>query len=118
MRGDHEQLRRLGIVCAPVVRSRSRPAAGHMTPTSAWRYDSATCYARGSCRRMVTGSTPSDTTRALVGRTAELDRLAAAFDQAAAGRGGVVLFAGEPGIGKTRLASEFAQHAARRGARV
>lgn len=54
----------------------------------------------------------------LVGRAAEMDRLVAVLDEATAGRGGVVLLAGEPGIGKTRLASEFTRHAERRGARV
>src|SRR6266536_1913611 len=53
-----------------------------------------------------------------VGRAAELGRLVGLLDEAVAGRGGVVLLAGEPGIGKTRLASEFARHAAHRGARV
>lgn len=67
---------------------------------------------------MVTNPAPSDTAPALVGRTAELQELVATLDEAAAGRGGVVLLAGEPGIGKTRLASECAQYAARRGARV
>jgi hypothetical protein len=37
-----------------------------------------------------------------VGRERELTRLRAAFDEAFAGRGGVVMLVGEPGIGKTR----------------
>jgi predicted ATPase len=53
-----------------------------------------------------------------VGRSAELDELVARFEDALAGRSGVVLVAGEPGIGKTRLVAEacrIAAWAARRG---
>lgn len=52
----------------------------------------------------------------LVGRTGELASLLARYEEAAAGRGGVSLIAGEPGIGKTRLAKAFAAEAAARGA--
>ncbi len=48
---------------------------------------------------------------AFVGREPELDVLRAAWDRARSGQRGVVLLAGEPGIGKTRLASEFALEA-------
>ena len=48
---------------------------------------------------------------AFVGRQPELDVLRAAWARARSGRRGVVLLAGEPGIGKTRLASEFALEA-------
>jgi DNA-binding CsgD family transcriptional regulator len=54
----------------------------------------------------------------LVGRTAELARLEVALDQADGGRGGLVLVAGEPGIGKTRLVEELAARAADRDALV
>jgi DNA-binding SARP family transcriptional activator len=52
----------------------------------------------------------------LVGRDAEVRDLRAAFDDAAAGRGRVVLLAGSAGIGKTRLAEESAAYGAARGA--
>jgi class 3 adenylate cyclase/tetratricopeptide (TPR) repeat protein len=55
---------------------------------------------------------------ALVGRDAELAVLRAAVDASVAGRGHVVLLAGEPGIGKTSLAVETAAHAGRQGAAV
>ena len=53
-----------------------------------------------------------------VGRERELGRLQAAFDEAWAGRGGVVLIAGEPGIGRTRLARELERYAQEQDARV
>jgi DNA-binding CsgD family transcriptional regulator len=51
-----------------------------------------------------------------VGRRDELERLRAAFEHATAGRGQIVMLAGEPGIGKTRTAQELADHASRLGA--
>ena len=53
-----------------------------------------------------------------VGREAELAELLAGLDDALLGRGGLVLMAGEPGIGKSRLATEFADQAKERGALV
>jgi hypothetical protein len=54
----------------------------------------------------------------LVGRDRELAALAAGIEQLAAGRGALFLLAGEPGIGKTRLASELAAVADGVGMRV
>ena len=56
--------------------------------------------------------------RPLEGRTADLALLDAALHQAAAGRGHMVLLAGEPGIGKTRLAEELVARATAAGAAV
>jgi DNA-binding winged helix-turn-helix (wHTH) protein/tetratricopeptide (TPR) repeat protein len=53
-----------------------------------------------------------------VGRSDTLAQLEEALDGALAGRGGLVLLAGEPGLGKTRTAEELAARAGRRGARV
>jgi predicted ATPase/DNA-binding CsgD family transcriptional regulator len=55
---------------------------------------------------------------ALVGRRRESDALWTRFEAAATGRTGVVLIAGEPGIGKTRLLDAFAMRATSTGARV
>jgi DNA-binding CsgD family transcriptional regulator/tetratricopeptide (TPR) repeat protein len=61
----------------------------------------------------VAASTP-----ALVGRASELETLVAAFARAAAGQGATALVGGEAGVGKSRLVSEVAAQARRRGARV
>jgi len=58
---------------------------------------------------------PSDT---FAGRLRELAILRDSFDQAVAGRGHLVMLAGEPGIGKTRTARELALHAEQHGATV
>src|SRR5262249_14473830 len=53
-----------------------------------------------------------------VGREPELKQLDAALGEAIGGRGRLCLIAGEPGIGKTRLAECVATSAAGRGATV
>ncbi|HUA33591.1 MAG TPA: AAA family ATPase [Candidatus Binataceae bacterium] len=53
-----------------------------------------------------------------IGRARELAELRAGLDDAIEGRGRVFLLAGEPGIGKTRLAEELARHAVKRGIQV
>lgn len=53
-----------------------------------------------------------------VGRTEEMARLARAWKEARAGHGGLVMLVGEPGIGKTRMAEEFAGSVQREGATV
>lgn len=62
------------------------------------------------------GPTAPAPTKTFVGRDPELTRLTALLDEAVAGRGSVALVAGEPGIGKTRLAEELSDRA--RGRRV
>jgi tetratricopeptide (TPR) repeat protein len=49
--------------------------------------------------------------RPFVGRVPEIGELRAALEEAASGRGSLVLVTGEPGIGKTRLMGELAQSA-------
>jgi len=57
-------------------------------------------------------------TRPFVGRRTELRLLHDAMQEAASGRGGVLLVTGEAGIGKTRLMQEVAGWAAEEGWRV
>jgi hypothetical protein len=54
----------------------------------------------------------------LVGRGQELRTLAGCLDELEAGRGGVLLVAGEAGVGKTRLVAELQRMAAARGVRL
>ncbi len=58
------------------------------------------------------------TSEGFVGRESEMATLRAHLEYAYAGAGRLVLLVGDPGIGKTRAAQEFAGHARRRGARV
>lgn len=51
----------------------------------------------------------------IIGRDAELSTLLARLEEARAGRGGLAVVAGEPGIGKSRLLDELAGHAANTG---
>jgi predicted ATPase/class 3 adenylate cyclase len=60
----------------------------------------------------------TDIGRIFVGRERELDRLAQLWKEAAAGELQVALLAGEPGVGKTRLAAELAQVVHDEGATV
>jgi DNA-binding SARP family transcriptional activator/tetratricopeptide (TPR) repeat protein len=55
---------------------------------------------------------------AFVGRKPELERLDRALGAALSGSGRLLMLAGEPGIGKTRTAAEFAAQARSRGVRV
>jgi ATP/maltotriose-dependent transcriptional regulator MalT len=66
----------------------------------------------------IRGEAPGAVRGDFVGRREEQRRLEAALAEASAGSGRVVLLAGEPGIGKTRMAQELAAHAEGRGMRV
>ena len=61
---------------------------------------------------------PDAEARLFVGRAELLARLHAALAAASRGQGGVLLIAGPPGIGKTRLADEFARQARAEGSVV
>ncbi len=53
-----------------------------------------------------------------VGREEETQQIRSALDRALSGQGNLLLLAGEPGIGKTRLAEELTTYARLRGAQV
>ena len=53
-----------------------------------------------------------------VGRRHEMDVLKAALEDSLAGNGRLVMLAGEPGIGKTRTATEFSAYSEMRGAKM
>src|SRR5438067_11635625 len=53
-----------------------------------------------------------------VGRRREVELLLNYLHETGDGRGGSVLIAGEPGVGKTRLLEEFAGEAQQRAARI
>jgi class 3 adenylate cyclase/DNA-binding SARP family transcriptional activator len=65
-----------------------------------------------------TDSVVRTTRTPLVGRDAELSELRAALREAVSGSGRLVMLAGEPGIGKTRLTEELAAEALRSRALV
>src|SRR3984957_19393998 len=53
--------------------------------------------------------------RSLIGRDAEVAHLTAALERSGSGDGRVLFVAGEPGVGKSRLAREVLETAARGG---
>jgi len=61
---------------------------------------------------------PSAPLLPFVGRDSEMERLRMSWSRAARGRGRVVLIGGEAGIGKSRLAAEFALQAQAQGGRL
>ncbi len=60
----------------------------------------------------------SPTANIFVGRQQEMAELKAALNDVLSGQGRLVILAGEPGIGKTRTATELASYAEQRGAKV
>jgi class 3 adenylate cyclase/DNA-binding CsgD family transcriptional regulator len=87
------------------------PIAGHVSPSTRQKADAG--FAVRHPEAFI--AAPADR---FVGRQRELEVLQGAFEQACAGRGRIVMLAGEPGIGKTRTAQELAGHAAQREAAV
>lgn len=71
-----------------------------------------------SSSEQASGDVSRDSPDIFVGRETELGILVRGTEAATLGHGGMTLIAGDPGIGKTRLAHEAAKEAMRRGMRV
>ncbi|MFQ6029160.1 MAG: AAA family ATPase [Dehalococcoidia bacterium] len=79
-----------------------------------------------SCGASLAASTPPPSSSAneiapsagFVGRDQEMRELRSALEDTWSGKGGMVLLAGEPGIGKTRIAQELSAYAETIGVRV
>jgi predicted ATPase len=82
---------------------------GHLVSSAADRSLTPPALRRGC--EIVTRTHSEGGHARFVGRGSELAALDAALDTARAGRGVVTLLAGEPGIGKTRLADELSDRA-------
>ena len=95
--------------CSPRGRNPRRP------PCSAVRL---TAPARPASRRYWGVLATRVTSTRLIGRTAELAELEAAFAAAADGHPSIAFVAGESGVGKSRLVSELSARAKARGART
>jgi len=54
----------------------------------------------------------------LVGREREIDKLSQHFSSALNGKGTTIFISGEAGVGKTRLVTEFLNHAKKRGTKI
>lgn len=94
---------------------RSAPPRSAAPPWSPWRPSGEKGDEGGEAP--TASHSPVDR-RAFVGREQELRQLQAACDVALSGEGALLIVAGEPGIGKTRLAQELARYATRRRAQV
>jgi predicted ATPase len=60
----------------------------------------------------------TQSSQTFVGRQQELGALISALDETLAGRGKLVMLAGEAGIGKTRIAQELAGYAQAKSVQV
>ena len=92
------------------------PADRYQTATEV-RRDLATLSGSGvvAAAAAVSAAGRGSTRFPLVGRDAERAVLVRGLDEAVGGRGSLVLIAGEPGIGKTRLTADILAEARRRG---
>ncbi len=113
-----------GILCADIVRHLARGRGGFefseygdlelkgipgTVPTAAVHWEALAEPTRGAVDQApLPPALSSPSAFPLAGRTEIFDRLVAEWKESAAGSRRVVLLAGEPGVGKTRLATELA----------
>src|SRR3954454_2946152 len=108
----------LAAVDRPSMSSGMRKLAAGENP-SGWSWPAIPAIPAGGGRGPLPGALQSEIdSGAFVGRTDALARLRARYERAAAGQRQVVLVSGEPGIGKSRLATELAREAHALGATV
>src|SRR5437763_16245818 len=89
----------ISLSVAPLVNAIWRQAGITLAPNSAVRTDEQRMSRSPTRRQIVTADAP------LIGRATELGRILSALDDTVeASRGRLVVLAGEPGVGKTRLA--------------
>ncbi|HEU5315316.1 MAG TPA: AAA family ATPase [Chloroflexota bacterium] len=89
--------------------------AGRLAPAPPPTAGGSTTPAAPGGARWISDRADTGGRAALVGRDAEIERIEDALEALFAGRGGLVLLAGEAGIGKSRLAAEVAERVRRRG---
>jgi len=90
----------------------------HSTVTGQWPLDSDVFFGREVRNTNIRDATEEPRSAIFVGRERELGELLVGLEDAASGRGRLFLLAGEPGIGKSRLADELGHEARRRGSQV
>jgi class 3 adenylate cyclase/tRNA A-37 threonylcarbamoyl transferase component Bud32 len=95
-----------------------RPASAHAVAEALGRIDSAPAARPAHAESGPSAARPRTIWGRFVGRREELEQLKAAFEDVLSGKGALAMLVGEPGIGKTRLAEEFAVYARLRGAQV
>ncbi len=103
------------VVCSGIVArllaGRPRLAFVPLPPEAGGRQDPDDAFEL----RTDAGGGPFAPPAALIGRQTEMGQLLERIEQAAAGRGGLAILAGEQGIGKTRLVDEIATRVERLG---
>src|SRR5262245_11673686 len=101
------------------VRTLTSPCALARQETSAiWRGPSLAEPHMTTQTHLVSAGVAGAPATTLVGRAAELSRVAELLSRLTSGRGGRVLIRGEAGIGKTALLGEFTRYATMQGVRV
>jgi eukaryotic-like serine/threonine-protein kinase len=91
----------------------------HTVRGAGYRFEDSTAHASSGAPEEDSGASPRETpwlqSEVFVGRIPEMAALRAGLEAATAGAGRVVMVTGEVGIGKTRLAEEFARETAAKG---
>ena len=102
---------------SPSIRARIASAFHRLTGRSRHRHDRKDGGPAPLRRVIIEGVATRVSSPVLIGRSVEFERLRAALRGAREGRSSAIVVAGEAGVGKTRLVSDFADFADRDGAR-